>query len=142
MKPFLNSDEQPANEYEWLEALLELARYLRSPEGCPWDRQQTTASFARYMREEADELNEAVAEGDNAHIAEELGDTFFVALMTAAVAEDEGRFPVKEFLENAYRKMIRRHAHIFGGRKAESVDDIIGVWNQVKAEEKQKRLES
>ena len=120
---------------EWFEALLELARFLRSEKGCPWDREQTTASFAHYLSGEADELREAVDEDDNAHIEEEFGDTFFCALMTAVVAEDEGRFRLEDAFERAHAKMIRRHAHIFGDRTANTADEVVEVWKQVKAEE-------
>ncbi len=128
--------EIPESEDQWLAALVKLARYLRSPEGCPWDRKQTTANFAKYLREEAEELAEAVEENDNAHIAEEFGDTFFCALMLAVVAEDEGRFSLREAFQRAHEKMIRRHGHIFGDHVAETPEDVAKVWEQIKAEEK------
>ena len=126
---------RPGGEADWLAALLDLARFLRSAEGCPWDRKQTTASFARFLGEEADELEEAVEEDDNAHIAEEFGDALFCALMAAVTAEDEGRFDVGEALAQAHAKMIRRHAHLFGEDTAESPEDVVAVWRRIKAEE-------
>ena len=118
---------------------MDLARYLRSPEGCPWDREQTTLSFARFLCGEAEELSEASEKGDNDHIAEEFGDTLFCALMTAAVAEDEGRFVLEEALERAHEKMIRRHGHIFGEHDAQTAADAVKVWEQIKAEEKRRQ---
>ncbi|HEO71450.1 MAG TPA: nucleotide pyrophosphohydrolase [Candidatus Hydrogenedentes bacterium] len=125
---------------ESLKELLRLARYLRSPEGCPWDREQTTASFAHHLCGEAEELSEAVEGGDNAHIAEELGDTLFCTLMTAVVAEDEGRFGLLEALKQAYAKMIRRHGHLFGAHTAETPEEVAQVWKRIKADEKAERL--
>ena len=139
MKPRAHLQKVPNTETEWFEALLNLARYLRSPDGCPWDRKQTTKSFAQYLCGEAEELREAVEEGDNAHIAEEFGDVLFCALMTAVVAEDEGRFALKEALERTRAKMVRRHAHLFGGHSAETPEDVSRVWHQVKAEEKRQQ---
>ena len=124
------------------EELLDLARFLRSPEGCPWDRNQTTGSFASYLVEEAAELAEAVAQGDNAHVAEEFGDVLFCALMTAVVAEEEGRFVIRDALRDAHAKMIRRHAHIFGDHKADTSEDVEAVWRQVKAQERRQAGET
>lgn len=139
MKPLPHIEQTPKNEKDWLAALLGLARYLRSPKGCPWDREQTTLSFAQFLCGEAEELREAAEKGDNDHIAEEFGDTLFCALMTAAVAEDEGRFVLHEALERAHEKMIRRHGHIFGEHDAQNAADAVKVWEQIKAEEKRQR---
>ncbi|HOZ47499.1 MAG TPA: MazG nucleotide pyrophosphohydrolase domain-containing protein [Candidatus Hydrogenedentes bacterium] len=138
MESLPHLDKEPETELEWFDALLRLARFLRSPQGCPWDRKQTTASFARYVGEEAEELREAVAEEENGHIEEEYGDVLFCLLMMAATAEDEGRFKLREAFARAHAKMIRRHGHIFGGREVSSVDDIVRVWEEIKAEERQK----
>ena len=128
--------EEPRTEAEWFQALADLARHLRGPSGCPWDREQAAADFARYAREEADELVEAVAQGDAAHIQEEWGDVFFVLMAVAAAAENEGVFSLREALEAAHKKMIRRHEHVFGGEKAASPDDAVGRWNAIKARER------
>lgn len=130
MNPLGN--RKPETEGQWFEKLTALARYLRGPDGCPWDREQTSASFARYAAEEAGELVEAVDEDDNAHIAEEMGDTLFVLLASATAAEEEGRFSVKDVLAAAHEKMVRRHAHVFGEEKAESAEAAIDSWNRIK----------
>jgi tetrapyrrole methylase family protein/MazG family protein len=129
-------DKQPETEPDWFHAVAELARYLRSPEGCPWDRKQTSASFAHYAVEEAGELTEALAGGDDAHACEELGDALFTLLAAAAAAEAEGRFTLREALMAIHEKMIRRHAHVFGDQAAASPEDAVEVWNRIKAEEK------
>lgn len=137
LPPYLT--ETPESELEWFEALLSLARYLRSENGCPWDRKQTPQSFSKFVVEEAEELREAAEEGDNEHLREELGDTFFGCLMTAVVAEQEGRLSLKETFERAHQKMVRRHAHLFGDRTAQTPEDVVDIWQQVKAEERRER---
>ena len=128
------AQKNPQNEAQALEALVELARFLRSPEGCPWDRKQTTKSFAGYILEEGGELIEAIEEGDNEKIAEEWGDTFFTIIACMAAAEEEGRFSLLEALKAAHQKMVRRHAHIFGDHTAETPEEVMEVWQAIKAQ--------
>lgn len=125
----------PETESEWFEAVINLARYLRSPQGCPWDRQQTAKNFADFAREEAVELDEAFAMDDNEKIEEEYGDTFFCMLATVAAAEEEGRFALRHALERIHEKMIRRHDHVFGENKAQTPEQAIESWNTIKAAE-------
>lgn len=129
--------KQPRTEPEWFEALIALARYLRGPDGCPWDKVQSAADFAGYLKGEAEELVEAAKGEDNAHLAEELGDTLFTLLATAAAAEAEGRIDIVEALQRAHEKMIRRHEHVFGDAKAETPEDAIRVWEEVKRRERE-----
>ncbi len=126
----------PASETEWFDALIRLARFLRGPGGCPWDREQSSGDFAGFIRNEGAELSDALASGDNKHASEEFGDTIFTILATAAAAEVEGRFTLEDALREAHAKMIRRHEHVFGGTKAETPEDAIRAWNDVKAREK------
>jgi len=128
--------KQPERESEWFDALIGLARYLRSPEGCPWDRDHTAQDFARFAGEEAAELLDAFAGDHNDHIEEEWGDTLFTLLAAAAAAETEGRFTLRHALEKTHEKMIRRHGHIFGEHTAETPEDVVNVWKKIKAEEK------
>jgi len=127
---------EPDDEAGWFTALLGLARHLRGPEGCPWDKERTAAEFAAYVGEEAEELRQAFGGTDSAHMSEEWGDTFFVLLAALAAAEDEGLFDAETALKQAYAKMIRRHEHVFGGAKAASPEDAVARWNAIKAEEK------
>lgn len=127
--------KQPANEQEWFQALIDLARYLRTPEGCPWDREQDAKSFAGYLVGEVDELMEAFGTNDP-HLEEEYGDCIFTLLASVAAAEEEGRVRMDRVLERIHEKMIRRHEHVFGENKAASAQDAIDSWNRIKAEEK------
>lgn len=136
MNPLIDINKTRENDKDWAAALIDLAKFLRSPQGCPWDRKQTTASFAKFLTEEAQELLEAISENDNPHIEEEFGDTLFCALMFAIVAEDEGKFTLASALQRAHQKMIRRHAHVFAEQKAQTPEDALLAWEQVKAQER------
>lgn len=129
-------EKQPETESDWFEALIALARYLRTPEGCPWDREQGAADFARFLADEVREQVEALDSGDDGHAREEFGDVFFTLLATAAAAEEEGRFRLGEALEQIHEKMIRRHEHVFGDARAETAEDAIRVWEEAKRKEK------
>ena len=140
MSAYKHIQNTPQSEPDWFEALVSLARYLRSPEGCPWDRKQTARNFAEFAREEAAELVAAFGESDaDVHIEEEWGDALFTLLATAAAAETEGRFTLRRALERAHEKMIRRHAHIFGEHAADTPEDVVDVWNKIKTQERDER---
>jgi uncharacterized protein YabN with tetrapyrrole methylase and pyrophosphatase domain len=134
---FPHLSRAPQSEADWFEALLQLARYLRGPAGCPWDRVQSSADFARYVKGEAEELVAAMEKGDAAHAQEEFGDTLFTLLAVAAAAESEGRMDVLAALRGAHDKMIRRHEHVFGDEKAETPEDAVRIWEAVKLRERE-----
>jgi tetrapyrrole methylase family protein / MazG family protein len=136
MDTYPHFDRPAETENEWFEALMSLARYLRTPEGCPWDREQDAKSFAEFAKDEVDEYIEALDENDSAHIAEEFGDAFFTLLASGAAAEEEGHFDLKDALEAIHDKMIRRHDHVFGETKAASAEDAIKAWEVAKAKER------
>lgn len=129
-------EKEPVTTGEWVEALITLIRFLRSPEGCPWDREQTALDYARFSVEEGEELREALLSGDNAHAAEESGDCLFTVLACAVAAEDEGRFSIQEALRGICEKMVRRHAHVFGEDKATTTDEVLASWEAIKKQEK------
>jgi uncharacterized protein YabN with tetrapyrrole methylase and pyrophosphatase domain len=129
----------PDTEAAWFQALADLARYLRGPDGCPWDREQTAASFAGYAHEEAQELVEAVERGDGPHTEEEWGDVLFVLLASAAAAESEGLFTLKNALRRAHEKMVRRHDHVFGEEKAADPQEALRRWEAMKQRERAAR---
>ena len=132
--PYIN--KTPITESEWIAALTALARYLRTPEGCPWDRKQTALSFARFLREEAEEYEEACVSGDPEHMAEEWGDVLFTLLASIAAAEESGTFTLETALRGIHEKMIRRHEHVFGENKATTPEEASAMWDRVKAQER------
>ena len=117
-------------------AIFEIARRLRAPDGCPWDREQTHESLRPYLMEEAYELLEAIDRGhDDGKLREELGDLLLQVAMHAAIAEEEGRFDAAEVSEAAAAKMVARHPHVFGDQEVASAEEVLRLWEQRKAEE-------
>ena len=124
------------SEGEAFSWLVRMARVLRSERGCPWDRAQDEASLARCVLGEARELSEAVASGDSAHIREEIGDVLFTLISVAVLAEEKGDFSLVDLLKELEAKMVRRHPHVFGEKKASTVEEALRHWNEVKRSEK------
>ena len=122
-----------------VQRLCEVIAKLRSPEGCPWDRQQTLASIKPYTLEETYELLEAIDADDNAAIQEELGDVLLQVILDSQIASDERRFELVDVVRQIADKMVRRHPHVFGNKSAESTDDVKQHWNAAKSAEKQQR---
>src|SRR5947209_4413090 len=98
------------NEFDRLVAVM---RVLRSPEGCPWDREQTLQSLTHFVLEEAYEVVDAIERGDAAALREEIGDHIFEGVFLAQVAEDDGLFTVGDALRTVCEKLVRRHPHVF-----------------------------
>jgi tetrapyrrole methylase family protein / MazG family protein len=112
--------------------LYEIVTKLRSPEGCPWDREQTPASIRGNLLEEAYECVEAINDGEPAHIQEELGDLYLLATMFAVMYEEAGSFTTADALGTISEKLIRRHPHVFGDSTADTPDAVIAQWNDIK----------
>lgn len=130
---------EPQNEQEWFQALADLARYLRTPEGCPWDQKQTSASFAGYLASEAKEYVESLEAGENVEAEEEFGDCLFTLIASMAAGEAEGRFELKRALQRCHEKMVRRHEHVFGENKAMTPEEAEASWERIKAEERARK---
>ncbi|WP_437184988.1 nucleoside triphosphate pyrophosphohydrolase [Planctomicrobium sp. SH668] len=111
---------------------------LRSPEGCPWDREQTMKTIKPYTLEETYELLEAIDADDNAGIQEELGDVLLQVVLDAQIAADEGRFTILEVLEGITKKMVARHPHVFGDESAANAAEVRAHWERVKSAEKKR----
>lgn len=117
-------------------ASFEIARRLRAPDGCPWDREQTHRSLRPYLLEEAHELLEVIDRDlDDGKLLEELGDVLFQVAMHSAIAEEEGRFDAARVSEAAAAKMVARHPHVFGGEQVADAADVLRLWERRKAEE-------
>jgi MazG family protein len=119
--------------------LVAIMARLRAPDGCPWDREQTIVDLGRYLREEADEVVEAISGGDPRAIGEELGDLLFNLLHAARIGEEQGWFDIAAVIAGARDKVVRRHPHVFGDAEARTTDEVLAHWNRVKAEEKRAR---
>jgi len=119
--------------------LCEVIAKLRSPEGCPWDRQQTLKSIKPYTLEETYELLEAIDADDNSAICEELGDVLLQVVLDAQIAKDEQRFDIVAVLEGITKKMVDRHPHVFGDAVAANTEDVSRYWDKAKRLEKSER---
>ena len=119
--------------------LTEVIAKLRSPEGCPWDRQQTLATIKPYTLEETYELLEAIDSDDNAAICEELGDVLLQVVLDAQIAKDERRFDLLSVMDGITKKMIDRHPHVFGDAAAENAEEVSRHWDKAKRKEKSER---
>lgn len=119
------------------DALTETIWRLRQPDGCPWDREQTHASIAKNMIEEAYEAVDCIEEGDTAHLREELGDVLMQVMLHAQIAADADEFTVEDVVNELNEKLIRRHPHVFGSATvARDTAEVLDIWDQVKIAEK------
>ena len=123
------------------DSLLRVLRRLRAPDGCPWDRKQTRTSLVRHLESECGELIDAIDHNDPPHIKEELGDVLMNLLFQVVIAEENGEFTLEEVWREIIDKMIRRHAHVFGDAHAENADDVVKLWEKIKAGERRERGE-
>lgn len=110
---------------------------LRQPDGCPWDREQTHGSIARNMVEEAYEALDAIEQGSDRHLCEELGDVLMQVLLHAQIAADEGAYGIDDVCRGLNEKLVRRHPHVFGELGADNPDEVLDIWESVKAGERQ-----
>jgi tetrapyrrole methylase family protein/MazG family protein len=121
---------------EWFEKLAAVQARLRAPDGCPWDREQTHASLRTYLIEEAYEVLEALESGDDAKFAEEMGDLLLQIVFHSEIAKEEGRFDVSDVIREVHDKMVRRHPHVFGEKRAKDSAEVLKNWEQIKKEER------
>lgn len=116
--------------------LIRIMEVLRSPGGCPWDREQTHQSIRRNMLEEAYEVAEAIDEADPAHLKEELGDVLLQVVFHARMAEENRLFSFDDVVDGICQKLVFRHPHVFGTVNAQDSDTALVAWETQKREEK------
>jgi XTP/dITP diphosphohydrolase len=124
--------KQPAIDH-----LLAIMARLRSPSGCPWDREQNHRTLRYHAVEEVYELMDAIEAGDDHEMAEELGDLLLQVVFHCQLARERGAFDFEEVSRRIADKLIRRHPHVFGDSKARTVDAVWAQWEQIKKAEKQ-----
>jgi XTP/dITP diphosphohydrolase len=131
-----------------IDELIETARQLRAPGGCPWDAEQTHQSLTKYLIEETYELIEAIEANDRQQILEELGDVLYHVVFNSDLAESGSLgepFNIQDVAELSIAKMKGRHPHVFGTEeelkkyKAETGDDVMKSWDAHKMKEKPER---
>ncbi len=120
-----------------IEKLKQLVIRLRSPDGCPWDREQTLEDFRAYLLEEAHETAAAIDTGDRQDLREELGDLIFQVVFVARLAEEEGAFELADAIDAVHAKMIERHPHVFGDHRLDDAAAVLRTWERRKASRRQ-----
>ncbi|MBV9462748.1 MAG: nucleoside triphosphate pyrophosphohydrolase [Verrucomicrobiae bacterium] len=119
-----------------LPRLLEIMAILRSPEGCPWDREQDHHSIRQCLIEEAYEVLEAIEASDDPALCEELGDLLLQVVFHAQLASERGAFDFDAVADRICRKLIERHPHVFGTGKLANADAVLAQWEQIKSGER------
>ncbi len=134
------------------EELLDIIAQLRGDQGCPWDREQTHESLIPCLRNECEEVVEAIGEHDDENLCEELGDVLLQVLenlceelgdvllqvlLHAQIAREEGRFTMEDVVHGLAEKMVRRHPHVFAGEEYGSREQNQRRWEEIKQAEKE-----
>lgn len=121
---------------EGINELEMIMKQLRSPDGCPWDREQTHHSLMPHLMEEAGEFLDAIDERDDIGMCEELGDLLMHVLLHSVMAEERGAFTLNDVIRGIIEKMYRRHPHVFGDEHANVSGEVARLWERVKKAEK------
>ncbi len=130
----------PADIGGEFERLAEVMARLRSPGGCPWDNEQTPATLAKHILEEAYEAVDAIDSADWEHLSEELGDLLLQIVFQARIAQEHGRFDLADVVVGITEKLERRHPHIFGTEEVDSSEQVIANWERIKREQEGKEV--
>ena len=120
--------------------LVENFAILRGPNGCPWDKKQTHESLIKCLKDESQELIDAIEKKDDENMKEELGDVLLQVLMHSQLAAEEGKFTIQDVMDGLYDKLHRRHPHVFGDHaKAATAEEALAVWREMKKKERQQK---
>jgi len=134
--------EKPTSSFHPLDPLVDVMARLRGPDGCPWDREQDHKSLKRYLIEEAYEVLDAIDQGDDAALVEELGDVLLQVVFHSQIAREEGRFDVNDVVRAITEKLIRRHPHVFAQADAPDAQAVLANWEKLKQAERAKKGEA
>jgi len=126
----------PEAELRTFEGLRRIIARLRGPDGCPWDRVQTHASLKPYLLEEAYEALAALDENDADKLCDELGDLLLEVLLHVQLAEEAGEFTLEDVVGRIASKLVRRHPHVFGEERADTPEEVMARWAELKQEER------
>jgi tetrapyrrole methylase family protein/MazG family protein len=124
------------NALRKLTELTQLIKKLRAPDGCPWDQQQKKEDIGKYILEEAYEVADSLAKENPQALKEELGDLLFQILFLTEIGAESELFFLSDVLDGIIKKMIRRHPHVFGDIKINSVQEVKENWQQIKKRER------
>jgi tetrapyrrole methylase family protein/MazG family protein len=119
-----------------LRELTQLIKKLRAPDGCPWDRQQKKEDIGKYILEEAYEVVDSLGKENPQSLKEELGDLLFQILFLTEISAESDFFSLSDVMDGINEKMIRRHPHVFGDKKVNSIQEVKENWQQIKKKER------
>lgn len=137
-RPFPVPEKLPLVEQhgQTFPSLVALMQRLLSPDGCPWDREQSFASLRRYVLEEACEVIDAIDGGDHEQLVEELGDLALQVVFLGELLRREGRFGPDDVVRGIVDKLVRRHPHVFEDVEVAGSEEVLRNWETIKANEK------
>jgi MazG family protein len=121
------------------EDVIELSKYLRSSNGCPWDREQTLETLRSFIIEEAYEVIQAIELDNTQELKEELGDLLYQVIFVSQICSEEGKFSIEDVVNQLYYKLVRRHPHVFGEEKAKDAEEAVRRWHGQKMKEKARK---
>ncbi len=122
--------------------LVDIVEILRSPDGCPWDREQDHKSIRRDFLEETYEVIEAINKDDKDLLLEELGDVLLQVVFHTQIEREKGTFDLNQVADGICKKMIERHPHVFGDVNAETSDQVLENWDVIKKRTKQQKTQT
>ncbi|MQG73603.1 MAG: nucleoside triphosphate pyrophosphohydrolase [SAR202 cluster bacterium] len=140
MRTVSRPDKQDDQFPPTFEGLAQVIAFLRSPAGCPWDRQQTHASLRSSLIEECYEVLAALDSGDTKGLVEELGDLLLQAVFHCQIARENQEFEMKEVFQGIVQKLLRRHPHVFEAQSQLSPSEVEEQWERLKQKEKAGQL--
>jgi tetrapyrrole methylase family protein/MazG family protein len=123
-----------------VDRLSKIVARLRSPDGCPWDREQTHESLKPHLLEECYELIDAIDAGDEKELKEELGDLLLQVVLHSQMAAENKRFTLDDVAEVIANKLVHRHPHVFGELRLADSDAVLNQWDRIKRAEKTDRV--
>lgn len=129
--------EKAPHDYEELRRIISI---LRSPGGCPWDREQTPETLKKCLTDEVEEVLCAIDKDDHENFCEELGDVLLQLLLLSEIGKERNWFTFEDVIQGLSEKMIRRHPHVFGDLEGiETAEDTLDLWKKVKEQEKKEQ---
>ena len=136
-----NGKEYIEDAYHDFDELKEIITVLRSENGCKWDRAQTHETLKKCLIEESNEVIQAIDNKDDDSLCEELGDVLLQVLLNSEIAKERKSFTLDDVIQQLCDKLIRRHPHVFGDAKADTPEESLALWKEIKKKEKAKREE-
>ena len=133
-KVYIESEKHDIKE------LIEIVNILRSPDGCEWDRAQDFNSMKKCLKDETQEVLDAIDKKDYENLKEELGDVLLQVVMNSQIAKEQGLFDFNDVVQTLCEKLIRRHPHVFGDvKKPTTPEESLAIWKSVKEIERARK---